>query len=139
MLFLEFGSARFSDNHRKQSFLSLGSDDTADLEPWCTAIIIEIPAILLTISIDDRKVFLNSFWCELNDQNKIYTASRGVNTAAVQYSTRCLIDSSYRFATCAHSARRYQTGMSGDSKERADELALHTVPILSESDSQAPS
>lgn len=57
MLYLEFGSTRFSDNYRKQFFLSLGSDDIADLEPWCSAIIVEIPAILSTISIDDRKFF----------------------------------------------------------------------------------
>src|SRR6266852_3294008 len=89
--FLEFGPARFFDNYQKQSFLSLGSDDTADLEPWCTytATIIEIPRN----SIDNQHWTIGSSFeipfGEAHGKKKIkkYTTPQ-VNAAAVQYSTR---------------------------------------------------
>jgi hypothetical protein len=66
---LEFGPARFFDNYQKQSFLSLGSDDTADMEPWCTgstAIIIEIPRNRIDNQHRRSEVLLKFLWDESN-------------------------------------------------------------------------
>lgn len=86
MLFLEFGLARFFDYYQKQSFLSLGSDDTADMEQWCTATIIQIhqshrqPAstigIFFEIPLRRTKQQINKY------------PTHGVNVAVVQYSPR---------------------------------------------------
>jgi hypothetical protein len=86
LLLLEFGLARSFDIYQKQSFLSLGSDDTADMEPWCTyaAIVIKFPRNPID---NQHRQSEDSFENPLGraKRQKInkYT-TRGVNTAAVQ-------------------------------------------------------
>ena len=70
MLFLEFGPARFFNSYQKQILLSLGSDDTVDMEPWCTytAIFIEVPRNPIDNQLRQSKVRLKFLWGESNGQ-----------------------------------------------------------------------
>jgi hypothetical protein len=122
LLLLEFGLARSFDIYQKQSFLSLGSDDTADMEPWCTyaVIIIKFPRNPID---NQHRQSEDSFEIPLGraKRQKInkYT-TRGVNMAAVQVYP---IDSSHRFANWRSLSQKVnipQSGTSGSCKERAD-------------------
>ena len=95
------------DKYQRQSFLSLGSDDTADMEPQCTYMAIHHSSRSL-----DHQHRLNFLWGKQNGEKINKYSTREVNS--------CRVDSFLSICNLRSFSQKVNIPQSSDCKERAD-------------------